>query len=67
MKYKNQGNVDKGHFEPMEDTKREPYKTKGYIQNTRRQKLKQTQIYIYKYIYNNISMMVGSIVARMQV
>jgi hypothetical protein len=28
MKYKSHGNVDKGHIEPMEDAKREPYKVK---------------------------------------
>ncbi len=33
--------MDKGHIEPMEDAKKEPYKTKGYTQNTRTQKPKQ--------------------------
>jgi hypothetical protein len=29
------------HLEPMEDAKREPYKTTGYTQNTKTQKPKQ--------------------------
>jgi hypothetical protein len=62
MKYKNQGNVDKGHIEPMEDAKREPNKTKGYTQNTRTQKpnqaLKKKQKNL-SYCYKNTSMMVG--------
>jgi hypothetical protein len=33
--------VDKGHLELMEDTKNEPYKTKGYTQNTKMKKPKQ--------------------------
>lgn len=42
MKYKNPSNVDKGHLKLMEYTKMQPYKTKGYTQNTRTQKPKQT-------------------------
>ncbi len=33
--------MDKGHLELMEDTKNEPYKIKGYTQNTKMQKPKQ--------------------------
>ncbi len=33
--------MDKGHFELIEDAKKEPCKTKGYAQNTRMQKPKQ--------------------------
>jgi hypothetical protein len=61
MNYKSQSNVDKGHFELMEDAKREPYEMKGYTQNTRTQKPKQTlkKIKIKFFQYNNMSMMVG--------
>jgi hypothetical protein len=41
LKCKGQGNADKAHLEPIEDTKREPYKTKGYTQDIRIQKPKQ--------------------------
>jgi hypothetical protein len=44
MKYKSQGNVDKEHIEPMEDSNKEPYKTKGYTQNIRMQKPKKALI-----------------------
>jgi hypothetical protein len=42
MKCKVQSNGNMKHLEPMEDAKKEPYKTTGYTQNTKTQKPKQT-------------------------
>jgi hypothetical protein len=67
MKYKSTGNVDKGHLKPMEDAKTQPYEIKGYTQNTRMQKPKQTlQKKNLSCCYKNTSTMAGLIVARMQ-
>jgi hypothetical protein len=46
LKCKSYSNVDKGHLEPMEDVKREPYKNKGLHPKTL--KPKQTQKYFLK-------------------
>jgi hypothetical protein len=59
--------VDKGHLELMEDTKNEPYKTKGYSQNTKMQKPeqvlkflnKQTFLPLHKHISNGEPNLVG--------